>query len=652
MCGIAGFFNYQTQEPIESGLLEAMIGVLHHRGPDETGYHREAQVGLAHARLSIIDLSTGQQPMANEDGTLWVVYNGEIYNYVELVPELKNLGHRFKTTSDTEVILHAYEEWGDECVHRFNGQFAFALWDSRRQEMFLARDRMGVRPLYYTARNGRFYFASEIKSLFQCDSIPREIDPFALDQVFTFWFSVYPRTGFKDIWEVPPGHTLRINQNGLALQRYWSLTFPEIQEWRPSEPKEEKAFVEELTTLLADSVRIRLRADVSIGAYLSGGLDSSLTTALIRQEIHEKLETFSIGFEAAAFDESTFQQEMVRHLNTTHHFFHCHSEEIGLQLPQAVYHMEKPVLRLAPIPMMLLSHGVRETGIKVVLTGEGSDEILGGYDIYKEAKIRRFWAVQPESRIRPNLLRRLYPYLPGMQGQSLEILKSFFQVGLTDTSDLFYSHRPRWRVASALKNFYSESMRCNLKEYDPVEELRHQLPGDFSRWHPFSQAQYLEGAYLLPCYLLSSQGDRMGMANSVEGRFPFLDHRVAELAARIPPNLKMRRLREKHVLKEAAKPLLPMGIVERTKQPYNAPDHASLYPKSIPQDYIASAFSSPGVEAAGLFSVPAVAALHRKAQKVSELGTRDGMALVGLLSSQLIHEQFIERKPNNNGKRS
>jgi len=642
MCGVAGFWNLETGAPADPELLRQMLGVIRHRGPDESGIHVEGAVGIGSARLSIVDLPGGHQPIANEDGSIWIVFNGEIFNYPELRESLVAKGHQFRTRSDTEVIVHLYEEVGEDCVHHFNGQFVFALWDGRREALFLGRDRLGVRPLFHTMQGGRFSFASEMKALFQDPSIPREMDPFALDQVFTFWFPVAPRTGFVGIQELPPGHTMTVDRNGIRTRRYWKLEYPSAAEAR--DDRHPDAWYEErLLHLLDDAVRIRLRADVTVGAYLSGGLDSSVIAALCKRHIQDRLKTFSIRFEAEDYDETPFQREMASHLGTEHHAFLCESAEIGRRLPDAMWHAERPIVRLAPVPMMLLAKGVHEDGIKVVLTGEGADETLAGYDIFKEAKVRRFWARNPKSRFRALLLNRLYPYQPAMRDAS-GYLHQFFGQDLERVDDPFYSHRPRWRLTGGIKALYAPSMRERLRGYDPVAELEGQLPAEFRTWHPLSQAQYLELAYLLPGYILSSQGDRMAMAHSVEGRFPFLDHRVVEFAATIPPSVKLKRLREKHVLREIARDLLPETIRERVKQPYRAPDHAALFPRGSRLDLVDEMLAPQALEETGVFASPPLQALRSKGLRQDTLGVRDSMAIVGALSTQLIHHLFVGQR--------
>jgi len=643
MCDIAGMWNRESGEPIDAFRLRRMVDTLRHRGPDDDGTYIDGDLGLGHARLSILDLQCGHQPMSNEDGSLWIVFNGEIFNYQELRSELLARGQRFRTQSDTEVILHMYAEHGDGFVSSLNGQFAFALWDRIQQKLLLARDRLGVRPLFHTTHRGGIRFASEIKSLLSDPSVPRRVDPFALDQIFTFWFPVAPRTGFMDIEELPPGSTMSVTREQRRLHRYWSLRFPPASRSNGTARRSDTSYAEELISLVDDAVRLRLRADVPVASYLSGGLDSSVVTALGHRHLGEGFRTFSIGFEDAAFDETRFQSDVVRRLGTIHSSFRCEGRAIVEALPRAIYHAERPVLRTAPVPMMLLARGVHESGIKVVLTGEGADEILAGYDIFKEAKVRRFWARFPSSRRRPLLLRRLYPYLPGFQ-RTAGYLQTFFGQDLEDTGDEFYSHRPRWRVTAPLRLLYGGELREQLEGYDPIAELRDHLPPEFSGWHPLSQAQYLESAFLLPGYILSSQGDRMAMAHSVEGRFPFLDHRVVEFAATIPPHVKIRALREKHVLREGVRGLIPDPIIDRAKQPYRAPDHEALLQAGGGVELTREALGPEALAASGLFQPEPLRALVAKGSRQPSLGARDTMALVGAVTTQIWHRQFIQNE--------
>src|SRR5712664_2187873 len=574
MCGIAGILRLDGQS-VEPTLLDRMIERVRHRGPDDCGTHTDKQVGLAHARLSIIDLASGGQPMHNEDRSVSIVFNGEIFNYVELRAELLRRGHRFRTECDTEVILRLYEESGEECVRHLNGQWAFAIWDSRRERLFLSRDRLGVRPLFYTVAGRALIFGSEMKSLFALPHVSREIDPIALDQIFTFWVTLPPRTTFKGVRELPPGHSLTVEKGRITLARHWKLDFDAGEDAAPG-PRTEDEYSEKLLELLVDATRIRLRADVPVGAYLSGGLDSTVITALIRKFTDTPLKTFSVTFDDPEFDESRYQQDAVRFLGTNHQDVRVSGDDIGQVFPDVIWHTETPVLRTAPAPLYILSSLVRRDGYKVVLTGEGSDEMLGGYDIFKEAKIRRFWAAHPDSTMRPLLLKRLYPYLPNLQAQPGAYLQAFFHVRPDDAGREFFSHLPRWELTSRLKMLFSDAVRSQIGSYDGYADVRKLLPPGYARWEGFCQAQYLEATHLLPGYILSSQGDRMAMAHSVEGRFPFLDYRVVEFASRLPASLKMKVLNEKYLLKRCADGLIPPAVAKRHKQPYRAPEACSF----------------------------------------------------------------------------
>jgi asparagine synthase (glutamine-hydrolysing) len=637
MCGIAGLFNLDGA-PVAPESLRGMIRMLRHRGPDDTGFHAEQGVGLAHARLSIIDLAGGHQPMCNEDSSLWITFNGEIFNYLELREELLGKGHKFLTRSDTEVILHLYEEKGEDCVQYLNGQWAFAIWDNQRRRLFLSRDRLGVRPLFYTQANNTFIFGSEIKAIFRNPGVAREIDVGGLDDVFTYWCTIPPTTLFRNIQELPPGHSMTVDADGLEVRPYWDHQFEEPSAF--VDRSQEQAYADQLLELLIDSTQIRLRSEVPVGAYLSGGLDSTLTTALVKKFTSAKLRTFSISFDDAEFDESSFQDEAVRFLDTEHQDIRCTKNQIAEVFPEVIWHTEKPVLRTAPAPLYLLSRLVRESGYKVVVTGEGSDEMLGGYDIFKETKIRRFWESQPESRMRPLLLRRLYPYLQNMQSQPDAYRKAFFHINVDHNLQPFFSHIPRWQLTAKLKTFFSEATRAEISGDDGYGKVQTRLPQCYATWDSFSQAQYLETKYLLPGYILSSQGDRMAMAHSVEGRFPFLDHRVVEFASKLPVSLKMKVLNEKYLLKRCADGLIPPSIAKRHKQPYRAPEACSFLQPAA-REYMDDLLSPEQIRSDGIFDAPAVTKLVEKFQKGAAIGTKDNMGLVGIVSTQLLIHQFI-----------
>ncbi len=642
MCGIAGFLNLDGR-PADASLLERMIRTLGYRGPDGTGSYVKGPVGLAHNRLSIIDIGGGHQPMATREGSLWITFNGEIFNYVELREELIRKGHTFLTRSDTEVILRLYLEYGSRCVQHLNGQWSFAIWDERDRKLFLSRDRVGVRPLFYTTAGNSFIFGSELKAVLAHPAVDRKLDSQALRQVFTYWFPLAPGTPFQDVHELPPGHSMILEDGKLDIHRYWQLDFSPADEARVDSARDQERYEDEFCGLLLDATRIRLRADVPVGAYLSGGLDSSVVTALAQKFVGSKLCTFSVAFDDPTLDESSFQQEVVRSLETQHQSIRCSSDDISEVFPDVIWHSERPVLRTAPAPLFLLSRLVRDSGFKVVLTGEGADEFLGGYDIYKEAKIRAFWAAQPDSKRRPLLLKKLYPYLEGLQKQSPAYLQAFFHATPDELTNPFFSHLPRWQLTARSQVFFSAALRQEWRQDSPYLDLEKQLPPNFSSWSPFSRAQYLESAFLLPAYLLSSQGDRVAMAHSVEGRYPFLDYRVVQFASSLPRQLKMKVLNEKYLLKKVFGDLVPPSVRNRPKQPYRAPDAASFFDPATGKarrDYVEELLSADSIREHGIFDSAAVQKLVAKAKAGRASSFLDNAALVGILSTQLLLHQF------------
>ncbi len=641
MCGITGVINHRPGQQVEEGLLRQMLAMLRHRGPDQFGIYVDEQVGLGSARLSIIDLSSGQQPISNEDETLWIVFNGEIFNYVELRPALEARGHHFATNSDTEVILHLYEDYGPDCLSHLNGQFAIAIWDTRRQSLFLARDRVGIRPIFYTETENALVFGSEIKAILAYPGMQAELDPAALDDIFSYWSPQSPRTAFKGIYEVPPGSYMLVRNGEKHIQQYWRLQYPDTtsQEYLESLQRPEQDYLAEFRDLLIDATQIRLRADVPVGAYLSGGLDSSTITAIIRKYTGNRLDTFSISFADAEFDESDYQRRMAQHLGTDHQVVYATHADIGRIFPDVIWHTETPVTRTSPAPMYLLSGLVRDHNFKVVLTGEGADEFLGGYDIFKEAKIRRFWARQPDSQARQLLLQKLHPHIKDLSSGGGAYLAAFFKEGLTDLANPFYSHDIRWKTTQRTKRFFSTGL---VEQIQQKQRFRLDLPAGFASWHPLAQAQYIEITTFMSTYLLSSQGDRVGMAHSVEGRFPFLDMRLMEFCNRLPAHLKLQGLTEKYLLKKLAREWLPDEIWKRHKQPYRAPIHRSFFNEDT-QDYVDELLSPAWINKTGFFKADAVQQLVEKVRRGTRLGETDDMALAGILSTQLVYYRFVEQ---------
>ncbi|AUM13609.1 asparagine synthase (glutamine-hydrolyzing) [Ketobacter alkanivorans] len=637
MCGIAGIADFSGLGGDVKATLQKMVSQLHHRGPDGTGFYHDAHIGLAHARLSIIDLAGGAQPIHNEDSTIQVIFNGEIFNYVELREELLGQGHQFYTHSDTEVIVHLYEQHGPGFVNKLNGQFAIAIWDTNKQRLLMYRDRVGIAPLYYAQTGSRITFGSEIKAILPALAARPGVNLQALDQLMTYWAPASPNTLFEGVYELPPGFMMVMDASGMQISRYWDWSFPVQADQYLADSEE--VLAEQLRELLVDATRIRLRSDVPVGAYLSGGLDSSVLVAMIHHFSDAKLRTFSIGFDAESLDETSYQQLMIDQVGADHSRVQCSEADIAEHFVKTIWHTEAPILRTAPVPMRLLSNLVRSQDYKVVLTGEGSDEVLGGYDIFKETKIRQFWAANADSGFRPALLKRLYPYLDVSPGRAQQYLRNFFGSNLDEPNLPCFSHIPRWTTTAKCKEFFSSEVKATLSG-DLMKLVESSLPQQSGDWHYFNRAQYLEAKTLMAGYLLSSQGDRMLMASSVEGRFPFLDHRVIEFANRLPPKLKMKALNEKYLLKRSMGGYLPDAIVNRHKQPYRAPDIPSFFTDN-PPDYVNDLLSEAALAKSGLFDAKRVQMLVKKIRLGRAIGYKDNMALVGILSTQVWHDLYM-----------
>lgn len=643
MCGLAGILDWR-QPPVPAA-LQTMIDSLAHRGPDGQGIRIDGPVGLAHSRLSIIDLAGGAQPMGNEDGQIQVVFNGEIFNHEELREALLARGHRFATRADTEVIVHLYEDHGLDFVQHLNGQFAIALWDARRQRLVLARDRAGIRPLFYTQQGTRWLFASEVKALFTQPEVPRALNLRALNEVFSCWAPLGDHSVFEGIHSLPPGHLMVISEQASTSHPYWDWHFPDAATAASRHPATHEASAEELARELrhrmAQSVRLQLRADVPVGAYLSGGLDSSIIACLVHEQVPEQLRTFSLCFEEAEFDESAHQQTLARHFGLKHSSVVCRKADIARLFPKTIWHTESPTVRAAPAPMMMLAQHARASGYKVVLTGEGADEVFAGYDLFREARVRRFMARQPASRWRPQLIDRLYPHMARSPTTAKALARQFFAQGAEHLGHPGFGHYPRWVTTQRTAQLYSAATREAVGDWPALGALANGLPEDFPRWAPLHQDQYIEAHTLMAGYLLSSQGDRMAMAASIEGRFPFLDHELIEWANTLPPRYKLMGLQEKYLLKQAFARDLPREILARDKQPYRAPDSASFFENGQPVDYVADLLAPDAITRAGYFEPQAIQRLLSKCQSGRAIGFGDNMAFMGVLSTMLLHHQFI-----------
>ncbi len=641
MCGIAGIISFGNAPlPDRPAVLSAMASALQHRGPDESGLYRDAHAAFVHTRLSIIDLTSGSQPMSTADGQWWITFNGEIFNYIELRDELKSRGYAFKTSSDTEVAATAFEAWGIDAFSRFNGQWAIALWNPATRTLVLSRDRVGVRPLYLYRTTNLLRFGSEVKALFADPDVPREMDPVGLDQIFTYWSTIAPVTPFAGIEQLKPGTARVYDAAGKIFEfQFWRPSFTYI---RPFQSMDDAAAM--LREKLEYATRLRMiRADVPVGSYLSGGLDSSVIARLGSTNCSGVFRTYSIRFDNPEFDETQYQRAMASTLESRHEELVVTAADIAAAFPDVVFHAESPILRTAPVPLYLLSGAVRSAGIKAVLTGEGADEFLGGYDLFKEAKVREFWSKDLTSKVRPLLFDRLYPYLARSPQHARGMALEFWRQGVDAPTSPSFSHGPRWNSTSKLKRFFSRELREGIAA-KAHPEMTDDLPADFPRWDILSRAQYLEITTLLAGYLLSSQGDRMLMAHSVEGRFPFLDIGVMEFGNSLAPNYKMAGLNEKAVLRHMAKGLVPAAVLERKKQPYRAPDAACFVGPNAPI-YVDEFFDEESLKSSGLFDPLAVRMLVNKCAAAAGNGQRplsnsDNMAVVGILSTLLLQKQF------------
>jgi asparagine synthase (glutamine-hydrolysing) len=636
MCGVCGIVSYDG--PPDLALLRQMTGRLGHRGPDGNGYYRDRRAALGHTRLAIIDTPGGAQPLCNEDGTVWVTFNGEIFNYVELGAVLRRRGHVFRTASDTEVIVHAWEEWREECFSRFNGQWAIALWDRRAERLVLSRDRLGIRPLFLVRRPAGLLFASEVKSMFADRSVERAFDPAGLDQTFTYWSPVAPRTVFRGIEQLEPGYYAILDRDGLRKAPYWRITFPE-QGREPRQDVRENA--DALRERIVEAARLRfLRSDVPVGAYLSGGLDSSVTAAIIARYTDAPLHTFSLRFSNSEFDEGHYQKKMSAVLGTQHEDIMVRPSDIAAVFPDVVRHAESPVLRAAPAPLFLLSKLVRDNGYKVVVTGEGADEVLAGYDLFREARVRLFWSRDPESAKRTRAAELLYPWMARSPSRTPAFARSFFGRRL-DPGDPALSHRPRWDSTSVIKSMLSPDLRDAMGRAG-AEDVVAAMPPGSEDWDPLSRAQWLEMTTLLAGYILASQGDRMLMANSVEGRFPFLDREVVDFTSELPARHKLFGLEEKYLLKRAFADLVPDDIRHRPKQPYRVPDAASFFAEGRPA-WFCEVMAERAIAAAGVFEPSLVTGLLAKCARADgeNMSNTDNMRVLAIVSTQLTHECLI-----------
>ncbi len=645
MCGIAGFtfprgLQAEARRARFGEPLRRMTQALGHRGPDGRRGVLLDGVGLGHSRLAIVDVEGGRQPMRDGATGVTLVLNGEIFNHVELRERLER-AYRFRTRSDTEVLLAAWIARGAACIDDLNGQFAFAVWDPRSRALWLARDRVGIAPLFYAETEHGLAFASEAKALFAGGCVRPALDLGGLKETFQLWAPVAPHTCFEGVRQLPPRSVACFRDGRLEVRRYWDL---DLDQATSADRLDEERGEGELAERLEQAVRLRLRADVPVAAYLSGGLDSSLVCAIANRLLRGTLSTYSVAFADARYDERIHQESMASHLGTRHHVLEMRDEGTGALLPDAVAHAEQALLRSAPAPFFALSALVQERGVKVVLTGEGADEAFLGYDLFKETKVRQFWARSPAAKWRAAPLRRLYPSLPALGEGSAALLQQFYGMGLDRPERADFSHLIRWSTSGRVLRFCSAEFAARTASVDPVARLLASIPPRVHGWRPLARAQYLEMETLLSGYLLSAQGDRMQLAHAVEARFPFLDHHVLEFAARLPDRLKLRGLREKDILRRCAERWLPRALVARAKFPYRAPVAGVLAGPAAPE-WTREAFSPEALRQVGVFDADKVRRLRAKlAALPASASESDAMALMAVASTQLLAQAFLGQR--------
>ena len=563
MCGIAGVLRFDDR-PTDPCVVQRMTNAIAHRGPDGTGVYTAGPVTLGHRRLSIIDLSAAAgQPLANEDGSIRVVYNGEIYNFQSVRDELIGRGHVFRSRTDSEIIVHAYEEWGVECVHRFNGMFAFALWDERRGRLWLVRDRLGVKPLFYAVTPSAVWFGSEVKAVI-AGEVSRRLDYEALGCFFAFNYLPAPYTLFRDVRQLEPGHYLTIDRDGRTEDReYWDIPPDD-----PGVERSEADYVEELNALLSDSVRLRLVSDVPLGVFLSGGVDSSGVAYWMSRHQKGPVHAFSIGFPQSSFDETPYAREVARRIGAIHHSRVLESNAAEL-LPEIVRHAEEPTADSSMVAVYQLARLAREH-VTVVLSGDGADDIFAGYETHQAYYAHRLYRMLP-SPLRRRILRPLADALPASEQKvSLgEKLKRFVAAADLSSEDAHAS----WRIifdADARRRLLAPIVDVMGPARDPLDVYRRGFAASRSR-HPLNRLLYVDTRIYLPADMLVKI-DRMTMAHGLEAREPYLDYRLVEFAARVPPRLKLRRFTDKkYILKAALEDKVPARALRRKKQGFNVP---------------------------------------------------------------------------------
>lgn len=625
MCGIAGIVQ---NSPVDRSLLKAAADLLAHRGPDESSVYACGNMGFAHTRLSIVDLEHGGQPAFNEDQTVVVIFNGEIFNHEFLKKDLAAKGHRFSNRSDTAVLPHLYEEYGEWMFERLDGQFSIALWDSREKRLLLARDRIGKLPLFYAQEKESLIFGSEMKAVMLLGGITPRISGGVLQEIFTYWAPIGKNTVFDKVKTLLSGEYLIFEQGNIRCRRYWQLQFGQGPAMSPEDA------ADRMEELLICAVGKRMMGDVPISAYLSGGLDSSLICAVAAKHFNKNIDTFSIAFNSSDYDESQYQQLVADLLGTRHHTVFFDENDFAGLLKKCVYHCETPFLRTGPLPMLKLSEWVHWHERRVVLTGEGSDEFFGGYDLFREVKIRHFCMKEPDSAIRGLLYKRINQFIPGLKSMSAQALSLYYNSGQNDGD--FGSHLSRWRNAGFFRLFLTDDIQAH-DETIGHGRLWEFLPDGYGEYTPIMKAQQLEIITLLERYLLCTQGDRVSMANSVECRYPFLDSDLVDFALNLDDRLKIRGLNEKYVVRRVARKYLPEAVLKRRKFPYRAPVTVQ---KILKDPYFKHILGADMLKKFNIFKPQHVEAFLKKAFEKNILNERELMLFMGIITTQTLCDCF------------
>ncbi|HEV8523298.1 MAG TPA: asparagine synthase (glutamine-hydrolyzing) [Terriglobales bacterium] len=626
MCGISGFLAYRTGEPASDEVLARMLWSIRHRGPDDEGLYLDGELGLGVRRLSIIDPAGGRQPIGNEEGSVILVFNGEIYNYLELRDRLLARGHKFASASDTEVIVHLYEAHGDDCIEHLRGMFAFALWDRRRKRLLLARDRLGIKPLYYSDRNGLLVFGSEIKALLQHPDIGTELDLRALGNFLSLKYVPAPDTMFAGICALPPGHLLTCDAQGIRVRRYWDIAFTPFKE-----PYPEQEYGERLEALLRESVKLHLVSDVPFGAFLSGGLDSSTVVALMSESLNVAVKTFSVGYTGPgdAFSELPYARMVAQRYETDHHEVFVGAGDFVNLAEKVVWHLDQPIADPAALPNYMVAE-LASREVKMVLTGEGGDELFAGYARYAGERLSPLFRALP--RPAGKLMITAAERFPRLRRWRLALGALTQADEISRLINWFPLFNPEAKSA-----LLSEQVKQNLNGGGPQEVFAEQLSRAGTSDH-LNRMLYVDTKLWLPDDLLA-RGDKTSMAASVEARVPLLDYKLVEFAASLPTHLKVNGLARKYLLKKVAARWLPAAVVHRKKQGFPVP--MAVWFRGEARSFVRDLQSAETVRRRGLFDCRYVQRLLDD----HDLGTRDNAALIwALVSVELWHRLFLDSR--------